>query len=365
MKVLYCERKLRESREEILFDQIVRIGDLGVACHALSGWDGGGAPASTTRITQVSVPFIPKVERLKGWAFARGMKKAAGKLRQTFKFDCVHAHFAYPHGLAAQAISRAFEVPYVVSCRGSDLRVYPETGRWLRGAIGSVLGDADMVVCLSQDLANCAVRLGAVASRVRFLPEGIPAEKFFWQPELEGERDDCRILFVGSLLPVKNVLRLAEALVAVQRQFPRLQVDIAGTGPLAEKMEAVLSRGGNGFYRFHGYVAHAELPDLMRKATLLVLPSVSEGWPNVVMEAMACGTPVVAARVGGIPEQITDDGVGLLCEPTDVDDIRNQLARALATTWDRRQLAAHGSRYTRAGAAAQTVAWYREMAGCG
>ncbi len=112
---------------------------------------------------------------------------------------------------------------------------------------------------------------------------------------------------------------------------------------------------------FIGHIPPAELAEVMRLSDVLCLPSISEGWGNVITEAMACGTPVVGANVGGIPEQIISDEYGFLCDPYSPEDIAEKILLALDKTWDHKKIAERGRMHTRNDAAKKIADVYRRI----
>ncbi|MBL4607981.1 MAG: glycosyltransferase, partial [Pseudomonadales bacterium] len=122
---------------------------------------------------------------------------------------------------------------------------------------------------------------------------------------------------------------------------------IAGAGPAAQTLRSMVSSAGiDEKVDLLGSVGHEKIPSLIQAATLLELPSYNEGVPNVLLEAMSCGVPVVATRAGGIPE-VVDEGVsGLLVEPGNIDQLSDAILTALSVTWDRSCIKSQAERFT-------------------
>lgn len=136
--------------------------------------------------------------------------------------------------------------------------------------------------------------------------------------------------YVGRLSHEKGILQFVRAIPLAARRDPTLRFLIVGDGPLAGTVRAYISASGlREIARTIGWVAHADLPSLLNDLRLLVIPSFTEGLPNVMLEAMACGTPVLAARVGGIPDVISDGETGFLMENNLPESIASNLMRAL------------------------------------
>jgi len=251
-------------------------------------------------------------------------------------FDVVLATFAYPHGLAARRLARALGIPYVIKARGSDLHALPASGL-RRDLAAEAVRHADAVVAVSRNLADIALALGAAAEKVHVLHNGIDLGQFHIRERSESQHalglplQGPVALFVGNLLPVKGLDILLHALSRLKTGM----LYIAGEGPLRGallRQVATLSLGER--VRFLGTVGRADLVIWMNAADVLVLPSRNEGCPNVVLEAMACGTPVVASRVGAVPDLLHAD-CGRTVEPRNPEALAEALHAAWARTWDR------------------------------
>lgn len=224
-------------------------------------------------------------------------------------FDVVHAHGMYtlPAGAVAERVAAALDVPFVVSLHGSDVEeVMPRRA----AAYQEVLGRAAATIYVSEALRERAVQLGAPRERSHVIGNGVDLQVF--QPAhparpasagaglRPGPGEAPRLLFVGNLLPVKGADRLPAILRAVRGRWPGASLDVAGDGPLRDALEGETISG----VRCHGRVEPARVAELMRAASVLVVPSRAEGWGCVITEAYATGTPVVGTAVGGIPEAL-------------------------------------------------------------
>jgi glycosyltransferase involved in cell wall biosynthesis len=199
-------------------------------------------------------------------------------------------------------------LPVVLKVHGSDILELPKHPGRRRGTIAALCG-ADRVVAVSRDLAQKAIDLGADPSRVHLIYNGLDDTVFH-----PGRRQEARerlaldttkpvVLYVGNLVPVKGPDVLIEACGLIAAWGVDFDLHVIGRGALRGSLERLASeRRIGGRVTFHGPVAHEKLPDWFRAASLLVLPSRSEGVPNVLLEASACGTPYVASQVGGVPE---------------------------------------------------------------
>lgn len=257
-------------------------------------------------------------------------------------FEVILATFAYPHGRAALELSRRLQVPYVVKTRGSDLHLLSRYPRRLRGTVKALKGAA-AVVAVSSNLADIALDLGVRPEHVHVLPNGVDADAFPLIERREARRrlglpQDCRIvLYVGNLLPVKglDVLMNAAADSNGWLEVTDTVLALAGKGPMEKQIRTEISQHGlEKRVRLLGYLGRDEVKLWINAADVLVLPSRNEGCPNVVLEALACGTPVVASRVGGIPDMLDED-CGIQVEPENAAALATAIRAACRRRWDR------------------------------
>ena len=288
---------------------------------------------------------FPKIEFFKNYFYEKAALNCFEKNFSKIKFDLVHSYFAYPCASAGKRIARKLNIPHVVTVRGSDVLIYPQQGNYLKNKIASSLKDADVVICLSQHLMNACAKLGVKREKMVHLPEGHDDKVFYYDEKIKKEP---YILFAGNLIPVKNPLRLLSAFEILTRNNSTIQLKIAGSGYLRDEMQDFINHKKlNQRISFLGQISASVLSDQMRKAQLLVLPSLSEGWPNVIQESLACGTPVVASRVGGIPEIITEGENGFFCDHLSEQNIADQLSKALAHSWEQSNIQKIPAKYTR------------------
>jgi glycosyltransferase involved in cell wall biosynthesis len=219
----------------------------------------------------------------------------------------------------------------ILEVMGSDVLLLHQCPR-KRQATLEGLHKADAVVAVSRDLADRLLEYGVPTEKLHLVYRGVDSTLF--RPGARSEarcrlglpQDTPLLLFVGNLFPVKGLDVLLEACAQLASGGLAFQCLLVGAGPLRPHLEAqARTLGLQGRVRFVGPVANNRLPDWYRAATAVVLPSRSEGVPNVLLEATACGVPYVASRVGGIPE-IAHYGVNRLVPPGDA----GQLAGALA-----------------------------------
>ncbi len=257
--------------------------------------------------------------------------------------DLVLAYWTHPEGSAALRVGRMLGVPVIIKALGTDLRTI--SGGLARRTIQRTLREADFVVTVSDELSRRAVDLGAPAAGVKTILNGCdptvfhPSDRGAARAELEVPADAQLVVFVGHLIPQKGVSELLDAVARLADSHPRLQLAIIGEGPLDEEVRRrALTPELRGRVRRLGRRQPPAVARWLAASDLLCLPSHSEGCPNVVLEALYCGRPVVASDVGGIPE-LVDDTCAVLTRVNDAADLADGLARALARPWDERAIA--------------------------
>jgi glycosyltransferase involved in cell wall biosynthesis len=262
------------------------------------------------------------------------------KLHRRLRFDVINAQWLYPDGVAGVWMARALGIPIVLTGHGCDVNRdlgVPLVGR----QIAFALRKADRVTVVSGALAEKVIGAGVHGDRVSVIPNGIDPDLF--RPAERGEARrrlgfaDGRkhVLYVGQLVEVKSLPVLIRSLGRLRERFPeRVAVHLVGEGPLeGELRRLALAEGVSDIVSFEGQKRHAEVAEWMAAADLLCLPSKREGCPNVILEALATGIPVVASRVGAIPE-LVDDRSGITVPAGDPSALAEALADALRRNWD-------------------------------
>lgn len=268
--------------------------------------------------------------------------------RSSQRAALIHCHWTIC-GLVGYLAVRG-RCPVVLSVRGSDINLLD--GWWLGRLNRWIYKRMDLVIGVSRDIAAKLEGAGVPGEKIRVVYNGVDPR---FRPGDQGQAREGMglpagrfvVLFVGMLVPVKGLEVLLHAL--AQLGDPQVCCVLVGSGPLEQGLrELAVELGVGQQVVFAGSRPTGEIPQWMQAADLLVLPSFSEGRPNVVLEAQACGLPVVATRVGGTPELICDGANGVLVDSGD----SRQLARAIAGLKQdaarRRRLAEEGLRSTAA-----------------
>jgi glycosyltransferase involved in cell wall biosynthesis len=242
-------------------------------------------------------------------------RELARMVAEGFVFDAIDGHYLYPDGVAAVWLARDHGVPVVLTARGSDTSQLPHyriPSRLIRAAIAR----ADALIAVSAALKEGLVALGAPPAKVTVLRNGVDLEVFQPVPDRAAARaelgfDGPTLLSVGLLIERKRHHLTIEALA----HLPGHRLVIAGEGPERSALEALAARLGVAD-RVHliGPVPHTRLPLYYSAADVMVLASSREGWANVLLEAMACGTPVVATPAWGSREAVAAPEAGVVIE---------------------------------------------------
>lgn len=293
-------------------------------------------------------PLIPRV----GMAFApaalyRAGKRAIGRLLKAgHQIDLIDAHYFYPDGVAAVRLGQTFGLPVVITARGSDLNLLPQFDRprrMIQHAAASAAGLVTVCAALKDEL----VRLGIPDQRVTVLRNGVDLERF--RP---ADRQAARqglgltrrtLLSVGLLIERKGHHHAIESLV----QLTELDLLIAGLGPERDALQQLARRlGVQDRVRFLGNLNSEDLLTVYNAADALVLASSREGWANVLLEAMACGTPVVASAVWGTPEVVSCPQAGVLMRELSAKGVVDAVGQLFADLPSRQSTRAYAEKFS-------------------
>jgi teichuronic acid biosynthesis glycosyltransferase TuaC len=266
----------------------------------------------------------------------RAMRKRFLKLRsEGHKFDLVDAHYFYPDGVAAVRLAREFGLPVVVTARGTDLNLIPEFPA-PRRMILKAASQADGLITVCQALKDRLVELGIVADAVTVLRNGVDLDRFRPMDRAAARHQmgltRRTLLSVGHLIERKGHHHVTEAL----RLLPDTDLLIVGDGVERSTLEQLAKRlNVSDRVKFLGAVDQRSLAPIYNAADALVLASSREGWANVLLEAMACGTPVVASNVWGTPEVVAADEAGQLMPTLDAAGVAAGVEKLFANLPDR------------------------------
>jgi teichuronic acid biosynthesis glycosyltransferase TuaC len=332
---LFVEQRLR---------QLLRLGGLTARVVAPVPWFPFRSPRFGSYARYATVPtceqrfgidvrhprylVLPKVGMsVTPWFLARSGTNA---LQRVEGFELIDAHYFYPDGVAAVLIAQRFGKPVVITARGSDINLLSRFAlprRWIRWAAARAHG----VITVSCALKDEMMRLGVAASKITVLRNGVDLDLF--RP-LERTAVRAQLGLRGrTLLCVGNLLRSKGQDIAIEAlaRLPDTELVVVGEGPDRRVFE-VLARSLDVAtrVRFVGGLPPEDLVRYYTAADALLLPSEREGWPNVLLESLACGTPVVASRVGGAVEIVRSEVAGALVAQRSAAAFADALQRLFA-----------------------------------
>ena len=293
-------------------------------------------------------PVIPRIGMsLAPWLLYRAMIPVVRRLLAAGnRFDAIDAHYVYPDGVAAVWLGHRFGLPVVITARGTDVNLIPRFAI-PRRLIQNAIHGAAALVAVSAALKAVLVELGAPDEKVTVLRNGVETGLFRPPPDREAIRasvgfDRPTLISVGSLIERKGHHRTIEAM----QRLPDFALAIVGEGPERARLEGSVARLGlEGRVRFLGVRPHAELPALYGAADASILASSREGWANVLLESMACGTPVVASNILGNPEVVQSIEAGVIVEANTPEGIAAGVRRLFAAGPDRAATRIYAERF--------------------
>ncbi|WP_297475375.1 glycosyltransferase family 4 protein [Ferrovum sp.] len=293
-------------------------------------------------------PLIPKFGmNLAPWGMALAcLPLLRAQIRNGQDFDLIDAHYFYPDGVAATLLGHWLKKPVIITARGSDLNLLPHHPI-PRRLIQRAAQRAAHLITVSGALKEVLLQLGADANKITVLRNGVDLTLF--QPT---EREKTRrqlaltthplLVSVGNLVPGKGhdlVIRAIEPL-------EPFQLLIIGSGPEQQNLERLVQQLNlDQRVQFKTHLPQAELAKYYSAADALVLASASEGWANVLLESLACGTPVISTAVGGSPELITAPEAGRLVQERTPQALTQAIQDLFAHLPDREDTRRFASRF--------------------
>ena len=287
--------------------------------------------------------------RFDGWFMALACRRLIAQFRRDGG-ALIDAHFTYPEGYAATRLARRFGLPATITLRGTEVPQHRVPA--LRRRMARALAGAARVFSVSDSLRRLALELGADPAKTEVVGNGVDSERFAPLDRAEARRRyglaaDARVLVsVGGLVERKGMHRVIACLPELLRSFPTLHYLIVGDGgpegDMRPELDAQVARLGlERRVHFLGALPPDELKWPLSAADVAVLATRNEGWANVILEAMACGLPMVTTDVGGNAEVVCRDELGTVVPFGDQTALTAALAAALARDWDRAAIRAY------------------------
>lgn len=291
-------------------------------------------------------PMIPKLsEKYQASLMAFGIKSCITNLHKELHFDAVNSQWLYPDSVAVDDVIQGLSIPHTSTGLGCDVNhdIYDPA----KGAkILKMLHRSNAITVVSNSLRDELIKNNISANKITAIPNGIDVDQFSVL-----DKQDCRnklginiikdplLLYVGRLSEEKNVSSLLKATAKLLEKNKKIQLFLVGDGPLNSELTQLTNELNivNNVH-FVGKVDHSEVSTWMGACDYFSLPSLREGCPNVILEALGSGRPVIASRVGAIPDIVTEDSA-LLFTPQNIDEIANSLETALDKNWDENLIA--------------------------
>lgn len=287
-------------------------------------------------------PKYPMVPRLSEGMHARlmyyGIARTISRLHEIHHFDLINAHWLYPDAVVAQRIGKQLGIPVVATALGCDANLFlqqPEKRQQILSMARSVAG----ITAVSGALRDEMLAEGASNPNIAVIHNGVELDRFKPMDAARARAslaiaNEPSIVFIGRLEEEKAVSVLVDAANLLKQQGRHFRIYLVGDGPDRNMlMEQANAAGLNEIITFVGTQPHEAIPVWLAAADVFCLPSKREGCPNVVLEALASGRPVVASKVGGIPELVNDSN-GILVTPENAAALAKGLAEALERKWD-------------------------------
>lgn len=312
----------------------------------------GGLPAPVEEHGGLTVHYprwfyFPAIlKTLDGRLYARGIRRWFDARCRDHRPDLLDAHFVWPDGVGVSHLARRAGLPYVITLRGW---LYPCLERpSLRRQAQQALRDAAVVISVSGRLADTAADLGVPRDRIHVIPNGVDVDRFRPTDRERARQDlglpaDGRLVVsVAHLKRTKGYDELLDALAALPEDVRLVIVgEDPGRGTYRRHLEErIVGLGLAGRVTLAGRQPHERIPLYLNAADAAVLASYREGCPNVVLESLACGTPVVATRVGAVPDLVTPGANGVIVPPRDAAALADGLRNVLETAWLRQHIRA-------------------------
>ncbi len=289
---------------------------------------------------------IPKVGMLlTPWFLYRAARRSLRKLSDNGAvFDLIDAHYLYPDAVAAERLARFANLPFIITARGSDVTQIALMDR-PRKLILSAIQQASHTITVSANLKRDLVDMGAREDRISVLRNGVDLVRFKEISRNEGRKKYPAgkiMVFAGWLIPRKRL----DLVLEVARLLPDVNAVIVGDGPLMKQCKQDAERMGIRDRVFlEGQKPPEDMPKYFSLADVLILPSDREGWANVLLEAMACGTPVVSRAIGGARDLIQSDVAGRVVDSDNPELLADAVKKVLDDNYDRKDVAEYAGHY--------------------
>jgi glycosyltransferase involved in cell wall biosynthesis len=312
-----------------------------------------------------TLPFNSSRKK-RGNAVFKTVNKIIEKKR--IEFDIIHAHFTYPSGYVGAKLKENYGKTLIITGHGRDVYDLPFKNAEWHEKIRSVLNVADHILTPSKSNYDKLVQLDISEEKVTAIYNGYDPNLFKSismnkaKEKLNLPEDKKIILSVGNLEMIKGHKYLIEAIKEVAKREKNIICLVVGSGNQKKYLDGLINRLHlNDYIKLVGGKSHTEIPLWMNACDVFVLPSLNEGNPTVMFEALGCGKPFIGTNVGGIPEIITNEKLGIIVKPKDVDELANAILKALDKEWDKDYISNYAKQYSWDKIAVKIIGVYNEV----
>ncbi len=313
--------------------------------------------------------FVPPLNFLRE-TYAEEAYKSTVKLisEKNISFDIIHAHFIYYAGYVGAKLKEKYKKPLIITGHGTDVYELPFRFKNFEKMAKYALGNADYVTTVSKSNYEKLIELGVEEEKAVVITNGYDANIFKPIPEEESKdrlnipKNKKIILSVGMLEEIKGHEYLIKAMKKVIDKEKDVLCIIVGSGQLKSKLQRLITNLNlDDYVKLVGAKPHDEIPLWMNACDLFVLPSLNEGNPTVMFECLGCGKPFVGTNVGGVPDVITNDKLGYLCEPKNPNKLAENILMALYRKRDGEYILNYAKKFTSDEIAKETIKIYEKV----
>ncbi|KKP76501.1 MAG: Glycosyl transferase group 1 [candidate division WS6 bacterium GW2011_GWF1_35_23] len=311
------------------------------------------------------IPYGP-IYKLVGNFHYKAVKKVVEE--NDLKFDIVHSHFLWSAGYAGMKIAQEYSVPFVVTGHGYDVYSLPFKDKEWNSKIKEVVDYADEVITISSFNKKFLEKIVKDEKKIDIVYNGFSPELFYPQEQIEARKelglDNGKRICVtaGNLIKIKGFCYLIKAMSLLSEEYADVDLYIIGAGHEDFKLKNSIKK-----YKLKdrvflkGIRPHAEIAKWMNAADLFVISSLKEGAPVVLLESLACGTPVVGTKVGIVEETLEAPKYGFVCDIKDPKGLSSAIEKGLSKSWSKEDIAQYGQQFTWAKANEKIVKIYSKL----
>lgn len=334
----------------------------------LGRWSALSRVGKEEKINGLNIRFPRYISFPKRLFFSQVWRNYFWTLKKNLKVcpDLIHAHLAYPDGLAAVHLGKEIDKPVVISVHGHDIREIPESNSRWRFLVSEALCRADAVVVSSHDARERVLEFGVDCRRLYDIPQGVDCSLFNLDVSKQQRKEDWRLLYAGRFDKKKGLSDLIDALKILRLQNRKVTLRLVGAsqsggGDQQFRLRADYNEVGE-WVKFERAYPWSEMPKVMASADIFVLPSYYDSFGIVLIESMACGIPVVATKCGG-PEQLIDPTVGRMAEIGNPESLANAIGQVIDNygTFDKKIIRSRALMYDYRSVANQILAMYAKV----